>query len=128
MGQIAQKQQLKQELLHSSDASSFLHQESEKLLALSKVVREMGQDMDFSSLLHKEQKAVESYLEELRTGYQGLPSSIRDSAAGRQMKNSVIMTTAAAHRLAEGINAPTEGLSMILEEAAFLLEGADGRA
>ena len=128
MGQIAQKQQMKQEILHSSEASSFPHQESEKLLALSKVVRELGQEMDVSSLLRKERKAVESYLEELRAGYRGLPNSIRDSAAGRQLKNSVIMTTAAVHRLEAGIDAPTDCLPLILEEAAFLLEGADGRA
>jgi hypothetical protein len=123
--QLRQKQQLKQEYLKETD--SPLHQEAEKLLAMSKLAEDAEEALVFTSLLKKEQKYLESLLVEMREAYDSMPQAMRKSAAGEAAKNSLMLTTGALHRLQAAEQATQKELSVRLEEAAFLLEGADGR-
>jgi hypothetical protein len=124
--QLRQKQQLKQECLQASE--SPLHQEAEKLLAMSKLAGEAEEELVFTSLLKKEQKYIESVLTEMREAYDSMPAAMQKSAAGQAAKNSLMLTTGALHRLEAAEKVTKKELSVCLEEAAFLLEGADGRA
>jgi hypothetical protein len=123
--QLRQKQQLKQECLRETD--SPLHQEAEKLLAMAKLAQEAEQPLGFTALLKKEQKYLESILAEMRQAYDSMPQAMEKSAAGEAAKNSLMLTAGALHRLQAAEKLPQKELSICLEEAAFLLEGADGR-
>jgi hypothetical protein len=123
--QLRQKQQLKQECLNQTD--SPLHQEAEKLLAMSKLAEEAEQPLAFTSLLKKEQKYLESILVDMRKALGSMPQAMQKSAAGEAAKNSLMLTTGALHRLQAAEKVTKKELSICLEEAAFLLEGADGR-
>jgi hypothetical protein len=125
--QLRKKQQLKQECLHGDD-SSPLHKESEKLLALSEMAADEEQKLAFASLLKKEQRYLDSLLEEMRTAYDEMPPAMQGSAVGKHAKNSVLLTSGALHRLQQAEAADRKDLAVLLEEAAFLLDGADGRA
>jgi hypothetical protein len=124
--QLRQKQQLKQECLQESE--SPLHQEAEKLLAMSRLAGEAEEELVFTSLLKKEQKYLESVLVEMRESYDSMPPAMQKSAPGQAAKNSLMLTTGALHRLKAAEKVTKKELSVCLEEAAFLLEGADGRA
>jgi hypothetical protein len=52
---------------------------------------------------------------------------MRESAAGQYTKNSLLLTIGALHRLQQAENASRKEMAVFLEEAAFLLDGADGR-
>jgi predicted glutamine amidotransferase len=123
--QLRQRQQLKQECLREND--SPLHQEAEKLLAMSKVAMEADEALVFTSLLKKEQKYLESILHQMRDAYDSMPQAMQKSAAGEAAKTSLMLTTGALHRLQAAEKVTQKELSICLEEAAFLLEGADGR-
>jgi hypothetical protein len=124
--QLRQKQQLKQECLHADD-STPLHKESDKLLALSQMASDEEQHLTFAAQLKKEQRYLESLLEEMRTSYDEMPPAMQESAVGKQAKTSVMLTAAALHRLQQAETADRKDLPMLLEESAFLLDGADGR-
>jgi hypothetical protein len=124
--QLRQKQALKQQYLHA-DNSSPLHTESEKLLALSAMASDEDQELAFASSLKKEQRYLESLLDEMRASYDQMPAAMRESAAGQYMKNSLLLTTGALHRLRQAETASRQEMAVFLEEAAFLLDGADGR-
>jgi hypothetical protein len=123
--QLRQKQQLKQECLKETD--SPLHQEAEKLLAMSRLADEADETLVFTSLLKKEQKYLESILVEMRNAYGSMPPAMQKSAAGESAKNSLLLTAGALSRLQAAETLTEKELSICLEEAAFLLEGADGR-
>jgi hypothetical protein len=127
VAQLRKKQQLKQQCLHQEEESP-LHAESEKLLALSKLVDESPEGLAFASFLQKEQKFLDSILNEMQTSYDGMPAAMRASATGQYAKNSMLLTRGALHRLQEAEKAEPKEMTVFLEEAAFLLDGADGRA
>jgi hypothetical protein len=125
--QLRKKQQMKQECLHGDD-SSPLHKESDKLLALSEIASDEEQQLAFTSLLKKEQKFLESILVEMHTAFDEMPPAMQKSAVGEHAKNSILLTSGALHRLQQAEGANRKDLAALLEEAAFLLDGADGRA
>jgi hypothetical protein len=125
--QLRQKHEMKQQCLHAEEESP-LHQESEKLLALSKVAADMAGELSFTALLKKEQRFLESLLTEMRTAYDEMPAAMQASATGQFAKNSLMLTGGALHRIQAAETASQEELPNLLEEAAFLLDGADGRA
>jgi hypothetical protein len=125
--QLRRKQQLKQECLHADEASP-LHKESEKLLALSELASDEEQQLAFTSLLKKEQKFLESILAEMHTAFDEMPEAMQGSTVGKHAKNSILLTSGALHRLQQAEAVSRKELSALLEEAAFLLDGADGRA
>jgi hypothetical protein len=126
--QLRRKQELKQQCLHE-DEESPLHKEAEKILTITKLIDEDSEPIAFVSLIKKEQKFVESVIEEMQAAYKEMPDSMKDSAYGKHAKQSLMLTTGALHRLkdAEGAAEPKQ-MFAYLEEASFLLEGADGRA
>jgi hypothetical protein len=129
VSQLRQKQQMKQECLRQDAETSPLHTQAEKLLALSKLADDSGEDFAFAALLQKEQHFLESLLTEMQESYDSMPAAMQASAVGNMAKNSLLMTRGALHRLQSAQKtADRKELVVCLEEAAFLLEGADGRA
>jgi hypothetical protein len=125
--QLRQKHALKQQCLHGGETSSPLHAEADKLLALAKVAGEDAEGLSFASLLKKEQRFLESILTEMQASYDSMPEAMQASVTGQYARNSVLMTRGALHRLQTAETATPQDLPQLLEEAAFLLDGADGR-
>jgi hypothetical protein len=125
VAQLRQKQQLKQQCLQEEE--SPLHTESEKLLSLAKLAGDVEETLVFSSVLKKEQRFLESLLTEMQESYDSMPQGMQASAPGQMAKNSLLLTRGALHRLQAAETASPKELAIFLEEAAFLLDGADGR-
>lgn len=123
---LRKKQELKQQYLRNDDTP--LHKESEKLSALREFAAEAAGSRAFLSIILKEEKYLDSLAEEMRASLDSMPEAMRQSAIGQQTKASLMMTEAAAHRLGQIPQAEQSQIPVLLEEAAFLLEGADGRA
>jgi hypothetical protein len=129
IAQLRQKHELKEQCLHAAEENSPLHSEAEKLLSMSKLVDGDSDPAAFTALLKKEQKFLDSIITEMRTSLGSMPEAMLESAAGKFAKNSLMLTVGALHRLQEAEKAESaKTLTIQLEEAAFLLEGADGRA
>jgi hypothetical protein len=129
IAQLRQKHELKQQCLHNDEENSPLHSQSEKLLGMAKLVDDDSDPAAFAALLKKEQKFLDSIITEMRASYASMPEAMQASAAGKYAKNSLMLTTGALHRLQEAEKAENaKELVIQLEEAAFLLDGADGRA
>lgn len=127
VAQLRKKHELKQQCLHGDAASSPLHAEADKLLALAKLAGEETEGLSFGSLLKKEQRFLESILTEMQASYDSMPEAMQASVTGQYARNSVLMTRGALHRLQTAETAAPQDLPQLLEEAAFLLDGADGR-